>query len=114
MAATGTLIPASVNLSAIVGADFSATIQLFQDVAETTAFDLTGYTVSLAIGGALLVLTSGSGLTIATPANGTIVAVITAAQSAALQGAQHYTLKLTDGSGLISFPLSGTLTYAMP
>jgi hypothetical protein len=34
------------------------------DLAQTSPFDLTGYTCTLSIGGTLLVLTSGSGLTI--------------------------------------------------
>ena len=112
MAPTGSLIPATVNLQAVNGADFSTTINLYTDLAQTTPFDLTGYTCTMAVGP--LTLTSGSGLTITTPANGTIVAAITAAQSTALQGAQHYTLKLVDGSGLISFPLSGSITYQVP
>jgi hypothetical protein len=114
MAATGSILPASVDLRAVIGADFSVTIQLFQDIAQTTPFDLTGYTVSLTVGGVPAPLTSGAGLTI-TAATGVIVAVLTAAQTTLMPGpAQHYSLKLTDAGGLISFPLSGNLFLALP
>jgi hypothetical protein len=112
MAPTGSLIPADVDLRAIIGADFSATIVLYTDLAQTTPFDLTGYTVSMTIG--TLTLTSGSGLTV-TVGTGTIVAAITAVQTAALAGPyQHYSLKLVDGGGLVSFPLNGNLLLSLP
>ncbi|GAC1348394.1 MAG: hypothetical protein NVSMB18_36460 [Acetobacteraceae bacterium] len=114
MAATGTLTPAVLDVKAVIGADFQATIALYTDVAQTTAFDLTGYTATVAIGGSLLVLTAGAELTVTT-ATGTIVATLTAVQTAALPGpGQHYTLKLLDGSGLISYPLVGTMFLALP
>jgi hypothetical protein len=111
MAPTGSLIPAQVDLQAVAGADFSATVVLYQDVAQTVAFDLTGYTCTFTVGAT--VLTSGSGLTI-TAGTGTIVVVLTATQTGALLGKQHYTLKLVDGGGLISYPLSGMLFVGSP
>src|SRR6266576_4602713 len=119
MAPTGSLIPATVDQTAIIGADFSSTINLYTDVAQTTAFDLTGYTVTMAIG-SLFSLASGSGITITTPSNGTIVAALTAAQTATVVNpgstglAVHYSLKLVDGSSVVSFPLSGTITFKVP
>lgn len=123
MPATGFILPASVDLTALIGADFSTTINLYQDVAQTTAFDLTGYTVSLIIGvpTVLFTLTTGAGLTIATPSNGTIVAALTAAQtstvnvaSADSKNSYRYQLKLVDGSGVVSFPLSGHMIFLDP
>lgn len=113
MAATGFLIPADVDLEAIVGADFSSTIQLFSDTAQTVPFDLTGYTCTLTIGD-LFTLTSGSGLTVTT-GTGTIVAALTAAQTTST-GAQkrHWTLKLVDGSGTVSYPLAGDFLFVNP
>jgi hypothetical protein len=114
MAATGTLIPAQLDVRAIIGGDFAATLVLYSDVNQSVAFDLTGYTVSLIIGGGLLTLTSGSGLTI-TAATGTVAVVITDTQTLTLPGpAQHYVVKLVDGGGLISFPLSGNMFLALP
>jgi hypothetical protein len=118
LAATGFILPASVDLEALVGADFSTTINLYTDVAQTTAFDLTGYTVSMIIG-SLFTLTSGSGLTI-TAASGLIVAALTATQTATVDPSPnpsekvHYRLKLVDGSGVISFPLSGSFVFQVP
>lgn len=113
MAPTGSLIPADVDLRAVIGADFSATIVCYSDLAQTTPFDLTGYTVSMQVGGSLT-LTSGSGVTV-TAATGTIVVAITAAQTAVLAGPrQHYSLKLVDGGGVVSFPMSGELELELP
>jgi hypothetical protein len=121
MAATGYILPASVDLQALIGADFSTTINLYTDTAQTTAFDLTGYTVSLLIGGTPgFTLTAGSGLTVSAAA-GLIVAALSAAQTATVspnsgnpQPAFHYQLKLVDGSGVVSYPLSGTLGFRTP
>jgi hypothetical protein len=125
MAATGYILPAEVDLTALIGANFSTTINLYQDVAQTSAFDLTGYTCAVLVGiagspSSLFNLASGSGLTI-TAASGLIVAALTAVQTASVPSAPpqgqtvyHWQLKLTDGSGTISYPLSGNFTFANP
>jgi hypothetical protein len=112
------LIPAKVDLSFLSGGTYTTSIQLYQDTAQTTAFDLTGYTVALVVG-TLFTLTSGSGLSIPTPTNGTITATLTAAQTA--QGAASvgisqdpWYLRLTDGSGNVSYPVHGTVNFSQP
>lgn len=131
MTATGYILPATADLTVIVGADFSTQIQLFSDAAQSVPFDLTGYTATLRIG-SRFTLTVGSGLTIATPANGTIVAALTHEQTGSVtlpnvgvtpsispyQGLQtvgdHYSLQLTDATGKVSYPLSGGVTFTAP
>lgn len=112
------LQPGTVNLAFLGGGTYTTTIQLFQDAAQTMAFDLTGYTPALVIGTALT-LTVGSGLAVPTPANGTIVATLTAAQTQALVASAGvtqypYFLRLTDGSGNVSYPLVGTVSITPP
>lgn len=124
MASTGFILPASADLEAIVGADWSTTVQLFSDEGQTVPFDLSGYSASLKIGtptgGNLFTLTVGAGLTIATPANGMIVAALTHSQTTSVVlgssglTQQHYSLGLTDASGNVSFPLAGQLTFRAP
>lgn len=114
MAATGSLIPASIDMHCVSGADFGASVFLYTDVAQTTAFDLTGYTVTLVIGNGLLTLTAGGGGLNVTAASGQINVTLTAVQTAALPGNQSYYVKLVDGSGTISIPLHGTLSVATP
>lgn len=123
MAATGYILPAQIDLTALVGADFSTTINLYTDVAQTIAFDLTGYTVSMIVGvpNVLFTLASGSGLSI-TPASGLIVATMTAAQTATVPigsaaefpRAVRYQLKLVDGSSVVSFPIVGNMNFVLP
>jgi hypothetical protein len=115
MPPTGMLVPARIDLQAVVGADFSATINLYQDIAQALAFDLTGYTCTFTISGTpAFTLTSGSGLTV-TPAAGLIVAALTSTQTATMAaGSYHYSLKLVDGSGLVSYPLNGSLFAQTP
>jgi len=117
MAPTGYILPAEVDLTVLVGADFSTTIQLFTDTTQTVPFDLTGYTATIVIGN-IFTLTSGSGITI-TPATGTILVVLTDTQTATVTpnppGAEvHWSLKLTDGSGTISYPLNGGVSFVAP
>src|SRR5215475_11352128 len=87
MAATGSILPAQVDLEAIIGSDWSTTIKLYTDVAQTTVFDLAGYTATFQIGNtssvASFTLTSGSGLTITTGtgAGAGIVATLTDTQT---------------------------------
>ena len=122
MAPTGTLIPARVDLTVIVGADFSTTITFCSDLNQTVPFDLTGYTAVLVIGPAsvpLFTLSAGSGITITTPANGIIIVALTHTQTATVTATdtgtgQHYSLKLTDGSGNVSYPLSGFIRFLNP
>jgi hypothetical protein len=118
MPATGFILPAEVDLEALIGGDFSTTINLYRDTTQTTAFDLTGFTVVMPIG-ALFTLATGAGLTISTPANGTVVAALTAAQTATVPSRNpslvvHWQLKLTDGSGIVSYPLSGNFSFVVP
>ena len=117
MAGTGYILPADVDLEALIGANFSTTISLYSDAAQTSPFDLTGYTVTMPIG-SLFTLTAGSGLTV-TAAGGTIVAALTAAQTATVQAQDppytaHWQLKLTDGGGTVSYPLSGDIKFVIP
>lgn len=113
MAATGMLVPARIDLQAVVGADFSATINLYQDIAQAIAFDLSGYTCTFKIDN-VYTLTSGAGLTV-TPAAGLIVAALTSTQTATMPaGSFHYSLKLVDGSGLVSYPMNGNFFLQTP
>lgn len=113
MAATGFIIPAKVDLEAIIGGDWETTVQLFTDEAQTTPFSLSGYTVTFVIGD-LFTLASGSGLTI-TAGTGTIVARLTNVQTGGVAPeTQHYHLKLVDGSSVVSFPLNGNFKFVEP
>jgi hypothetical protein len=113
MASTGMLVPASLDLAAVIGADFSTTIVLYQDLAQTQPFDLSGYTVTLTIGG--FILTVGSGLTISNPTNGTILAQLTAVQTQTVGLVPlAYNLNLVDPSGVVSVPLHGHVGFVTP
>lgn len=109
------LIPGSSNAEVLAGSTFTATFIFYQDAAATTPFDLTTYTVTLYVGGIgnpQLTLTSGSGLTIASPSNGTVVAKLTPTQTTQLATGPnvttvHYVVSLTDGSSDVSYPIVG-------
>ncbi len=117
MAQTGYILPAEADLIALIGDDFEAAIGFYQDLAQTQPFDLSGYTVVMEIDEAFT-LTAGAGLTVNAPA-GTVTARLSAAQTGTVT-ARHppystsYRVKLTDGGGTVSFPLSGDFEFRIP
>lgn len=96
------------------GSVWGRTIVFYTDVAGTTPLDLTGYTGSFRIATAydaaepLIELTIGSGLTVTTPANGTMGIRLTPEQTALLPSIGPgsgkrlvYSLELTDDDDVV-------------
>lgn len=115
MTATGFVIPAEADLEAVIGADFEADFVFYNDVEQTSLFDLTGNTISMQIGG-LFTLTSGAGLTIG---GGTVTARLAGTQTATVTanppGARvPYWLKFVDGGGTVSYPVHGGVSFVNP
>lgn len=80
-----------------------------------TPIDLTGWAITLAIVNdddtTALTLAIGTGITVATPASGALVATISAAQSTtAGVGLRRYTLSLTSGSTTVVL-LTGRIAF---
>lgn len=105
------LLPKVEGLRAVVGGDFEETIKLFEDEAKTKKFNLTGWKVTLYIGGATY--SSGSGLTI-TAAEGKIEVHLTAAQVGAA-GSTDYHLEIeNEATGRKIIPLGGAFNVKGP
>jgi hypothetical protein len=87
----------------LTGADYQRDIRLLKQ-SDKSPVDLTGFALQLCIKAqrgdaqALLVLTLGSGLTVADPTTGTITLAMTAAQTTAIGvGSRVWGLYRTDG-----------------
>lgn len=96
-----------------VGATWSREIT-WQDAAAV-AVNLTGWAITFAIlnddGTTAQTLAIGSGITVATPANGKFVSTITAAQSTSLGvGLRRYTITLTSGTTSVTL-LVGRIAF---
>jgi len=115
------LTPGKQDLTAYAGGTFDPVFTFYTDAAQTTPFNLTGYTVEMDIGApASLVLLVGSGLTITTPTNGQVAVKLTPTQTTAVahpepQGTRvEYFMKFTDGSGNVTFPVHGHISFVDP
>ncbi len=110
MASPGFVLPATAHCVAVIGADFSMTVECFSDEHQAEPFPLTGCKAEVQIGNLYTLPATIS----KPPSAGTIVVSLTAEQTNVLPAAHHYTLKVTDKDGGVSFPLSGDIEFRSP